>query len=701
MGPSTLPRRRQVQPTVELLECRLAPAVFNLRINPAVDDAGAVKELIAAINTANGNNDPSGNTVNLLPGAVYTLIAPDNFLYGPDGLPAISSNLTINGQGATIQRGSAAGTPLFRFFYVSGGLSGLPAGSLTLQNVTLTGGLARGGGGGGFNGGGGGLGAGGAIFNQGTLTLNGVTLTGNAAQGGSSASTQLSTGGGGMGQDTQPNGVGGGFGGPFAGAGGKGSAGGGDFGQGGGAGGGGGGGFSQNGSPTGIGGGLSGLGGGGIGDGGSGADQGGSGGGVGGGGGGGTGPTGIGGDGGFGGGGGASTFTSGNNVTLSAGTGGFGGGGGAGAFLIGPGGQGGFGGGSGRGGKEPQPGGGAGMGGAVFSMYGTVTVTNSNFTANSAFGGVSGSQGGAAYGGAVFNLDGSVAVSNSTFTGNTVVSGTGPVPGASLPADGGVLYNLAYGNTPTGGAVTATAALSSVMLAGNRSGGGNDLANNQVDGRQHNTATLTQTGITSTDISAQFVQALYQANLGRQATTAEVSAWQALASKAAVAAGITFSSEAEDRLVRSWYTTYLGRAAMGGKETFWAQELAQGQPEEQVLSQLLGGTEFYTHAQSLVGSGTSDQRFVEALYQVFLNRTGSGSEAAGWVGTLPTIGRQGVIAGFLASQEYRADVVASYYANLLHRTPNASELNGWVTSGLDSRTVRLNFEGSPEFVGNS
>jgi hypothetical protein len=153
--------RRRVRPSLEILEDRTVPAVFN--VGP-----GDTATLIADITTANTNGDPT-NTINLS-ASNYNLSAINNFWYGPDGLPAISSNLTINGNGATIQRGNGADN--FRLFYVSGGQSGLAVGTLTLNNLTLAGGVAKGGDN--FFGGGG-LGAGGAIFNQGTLNLNGVT----------------------------------------------------------------------------------------------------------------------------------------------------------------------------------------------------------------------------------------------------------------------------------------------------------------------------------------------------------------------------------------------------------------------------------------------------------------------------------------------------------------------------------------------
>ncbi len=518
-SPKTPYRRRpQRRPTVRLclehLEARLAPATFQ--VNPGdVSNVGSgtTGGFVYAINQANALG--GSNTIVLASGSTYTFSTANNFWYGPDALPAISSAVTINGNGAVLQRDpslpqTTAGG--LRFFYVSGGLSGLSAGSLTLNNLTLEGGYAKGG-----NSlyGGGGLGAGGAVFNQGTLILDGVTLTGNVARGGDSGFAAGSDGGGGIGQDAPSNSSGGGFGGAFPG--GVGGAGGGaSF-----AGGGGGGGFSANGSSGykagGPGGGLSGLGGdggtGGFnagfgggpgGDGGGGGTGGGPGGdfgnggsgsgggtgGVAGGGGGGVGGGGGlgGGGGGFGGGGGSSGGGgSAGGFGYVGGEGGFGGGGGSAggggnSEFSGAGGGGGFGGGDGSSGLGGG-GGGAGLGGAVFSMYGSVTVYNSTFTANSADGGNGATDAGSGfgYGGAIFNLDGSVSVTNATLAGDSVSS------------DGGELYNLAYGNLPDGTTVSAAATIVNSILA-NSIGGTSDLVNNTDAAHASGTATVNLTG---------------------------------------------------------------------------------------------------------------------------------------------------------------------------------------------------------------
>jgi hypothetical protein len=152
--------------------------------------------MIAAIHAANGNG--AENTITLAAGT-YILTAVDNDTDGPNGLPSITSLLTIQGTGAettVIERGAA---PASRILHVAA------TGTLTLEGVTLRGGsigkdsepgIFPGRGGGLFNAGGtvtllhsiltgngAWLGSGGGLFNAGgTVTLLHSTLTGNSAE---------------------------------------------------------------------------------------------------------------------------------------------------------------------------------------------------------------------------------------------------------------------------------------------------------------------------------------------------------------------------------------------------------------------------------------------------------------------------------------------------------------------------------------
>jgi hypothetical protein len=102
--------------------------------------AGNAECLIAAINTANGNGE--NNTITLGAGT-YTLMTVDNTTdEGANGLPSITSPLTLTGAGAEttiVER--ALDAPPFRIFHVAA------AGTLTLERVMLRGGRADLGGG--------------------------------------------------------------------------------------------------------------------------------------------------------------------------------------------------------------------------------------------------------------------------------------------------------------------------------------------------------------------------------------------------------------------------------------------------------------------------------------------------------------------------------------------------------------------------
>src|SRR6185503_19115655 len=124
------------------------------------------------------------------------------------------------------------------------------------------------------------------------------------------------------------------------------------------------------------------------------------------------------------------------------------------------------------------------------------------------------------------------------------------------------------------------------------------------------------------------VQSLYVDALGRVGSVAELDGWTsrlpagATSLTPAVAAGIEGSSEARNRLVRGWFTTFLGQPPQGGAEQPFVNALLAGMSEEQVLSQLLGGTDFFQRAQTLIGGSDANANFVQALYQLLLGRTG-------------------------------------------------------------------------------
>jgi len=133
-------------------------AVFDIH-------CGDVTQLINAINTANSNGEV--NEINLnadnQANCVYPLTVADNTTDGANGLPSITSTITINGHQSAIRR---QGSDPFRIVHVAS------TGILTLKQLSVENGLAtanvlQG--------------IGGGILNHGGLTLEGSTVSGNTA----------------------------------------------------------------------------------------------------------------------------------------------------------------------------------------------------------------------------------------------------------------------------------------------------------------------------------------------------------------------------------------------------------------------------------------------------------------------------------------------------------------------------------------
>ncbi|MGH8478886.1 MAG: hypothetical protein ACREXK_04755 [Gammaproteobacteria bacterium] len=134
----------------------------------ATINVGGGCTLIDAITAANTDAAAGGciagngaDTLVLVAGSTHTLTAA--YDGGGNGLPEVTSVITIDGNGSTIARDPSA--PQFRILEVG------PGGDLTLQETTVSGGAASDGNGGGV------------YSYDGTLTLTNSTVSGNTASG--------------------------------------------------------------------------------------------------------------------------------------------------------------------------------------------------------------------------------------------------------------------------------------------------------------------------------------------------------------------------------------------------------------------------------------------------------------------------------------------------------------------------------------
>jgi hypothetical protein len=220
-----------------------------------------------------------------------------------------------------------------------------------------------------------------------------------------------------------------------------------------------------------------------------------------------------------------------------------------------------------------------------------------------------------------------------------------------------------------------------------------------------------------------FVQTVYTNYLHRAGSVPEVTQWAPLLGpigQTGVVASIRKTTEAENVLVAGLYQQLLGRAEVGNEGAGWVTMFQQGATEEQVASLFLSSPEFARRANTLSGVNTnsSNDNYVQALYQVVLGRSASVGDVDSWLPSVVGSGRQAVALAFLKSPEFRGDLVNAMYftaptirgtvplaallPDLLHRSvaPSAAEVNGWVKSGPDILNMENQIAGTPEAFTN-
>jgi hypothetical protein len=220
---------------------------------------------------------------------------------------------------------------------------------------------------------------------------------------------------------------------------------------------------------------------------------------------------------------------------------------------------------------------------------------------------------------------------------------------------------------------------------------------------QNTTLTLQNIQHTVSDAVGIFIHQLYMSRLGRPAEDSAVSSWsQVLVTQgqAAVVGAIEDSTEGRTNVVRQLYVHYLGRLPGDAEVAAWVIALQNGMTEGQLVQAFLGSSEFFSRAQLLANTGSADQNFAQALFQVALNRTPTGIEVTGFGFATAALGTGAVAGIIIASPEFRSNAVTTLYTSILHRMPSFGELVAWVNSGLSLSDIRVTFLSSAEAFAN-
>lgn len=206
------------------------------------------------------------------------------------------------------------------------------------------------------------------------------------------------------------------------------------------------------------------------------------------------------------------------------------------------------------------------------------------------------------------------------------------------------------------------------------------------------------------DTKHEYVEAIFEAALARQATSKDLDYWVNVLDKngsASVANSIQRSTEARTVLVKDWYQTYLGRAADSGGLNYMLKLMVVNKyTEEQALAQLLASPEYYDHAADLVGAQRPlDASLVRALFLQLLGRFASDSDLTYWKSQLTAVGRAAMVQALQGTAEYRTIMIQAAYSTYLHRGPaSSSEVNYWLGQNLDETSLCVAFELTQEFA---
>lgn len=165
-------------------------------------------------------------------------------------------------------------------------------------------------------------------------------------------------------------------------------------------------------------------------------------------------------------------------------------------------------------------------------------------------------------------------------------------------------------------------------------------------------------------------------------------------SPVAVLIAIEGSEEYITDQVDALYMHYLNRPADPQGRQYWVGVVQAGGTFEQVAEGLASSQEYYK-----LHGGTNDG-FISGLYVDVLNRGATTPDLDIWEPVLNSgASRASVAAYFLASQEYRADLVKNDYATFLHRAADPGGVTFWVdalNAGAKDQQVLAAIFGSPE-----
>ncbi|HET6882333.1 MAG TPA: TIGR03118 family protein [Pirellulales bacterium] len=188
----------------------------------------------------------------------------------------------------------------------------------------------------------------------------------------------------------------------------------------------------------------------------------------------------------------------------------------------------------------------------------------------------------------------------------------------------------------------------------------------------------------ASDANTAYIDAIYQVILGHAPDAAGLASWQQQlasgASRASVAQGIWDSAEHRGIQVEQFYQEFLGRASDPQGKAFWTAAFDSWGTDQIEVAGFLSSAEYQNNH-------SGNTALVDAIYQDIDLRTADSSGESYWVSQLN--GGESlvnVLFTFIYGPEASTAVVDAFYAQFLHRAPDAATLQSLVNQ-LSGKTI--------------
>jgi hypothetical protein len=198
-----------------------------------------------------------------------------------------------------------------------------------------------------------------------------------------------------------------------------------------------------------------------------------------------------------------------------------------------------------------------------------------------------------------------------------------------------------------------------------------------------------------------YVAAVYQAVLGRPVDAPSLDYWTNLldadpSQRAMFVNTIDHSAEYFAAIITPAYQRFLGRTPDAAGLAYWVSQMQKGLTDEQLEAGFIGSAEFYNV------SGATNKAWVDAMYQQLLGRPADGTGETFWTQQLQNGQlRTAVALGFAASPERESQHITLDYQTYLGRTPDANGLSYWldqfVRHGQTNENLITGFVASDEY----